>query len=304
MPVEPQQDVHPFLQQLFDHGLLIPSSVMGVYGRSGVFEDVIAGLDALFTTYRVSGTEIMRFPPILPREIIERSGYMKSFPQLLGSVHSFMGNYHQHKELLQNIELDHDWSHHLSSASIALTPASCYPVYAIVAGTLPAGGRLVDASSYCFRHEPSSDPARMLSFRQREYVCIAEEEIVKDWHADWLTRGQEFLCSLGIEFLLAPANDPFFGPGGRFLAASQKEQNLKFEFLAAIGTDKPIRAIMSVNHHQSHFAQMFGILTVDGEVAHTACAGFGMERVALALFHAHGFDVTQWSAEVRGRLWP
>ena len=43
--------------------------------------------------------------------------------------------------------------------------------------------------------------------------------------------------------------------------------------------------------------------TADGEVAHTACVGFGMERVALALFKHHGLDVKAWPAPVRKALW-
>jgi len=52
---------------------------------------------------------------------------------------------------------------------VALTPATCYPVYPVMAarGPLPEGGRVFDLQSYCFRHEPSEDPARMQMFRIR-----------------------------------------------------------------------------------------------------------------------------------------
>ena len=41
--------------------------------------------------------------------------------------------------------------------------------------------------------------------------------------------------------------------------------------------------------------------TADGEVAHTACVGFGMERIALALFRTHGLDPERWPRRVRER---
>jgi seryl-tRNA synthetase len=304
MTVESQQYMNPFLEQLLQHGLLIASPTMGLYGRSGMLEDVIMRLEDLITTTgRVSGTEVMRFPPIISRETTEQSGYMKSFPQLLGSVHSFTGNHRQHAQLLADMENQHDWSNHLAPTDVVLTPAACYPVYGVVAGTLPEGGRHVDVQSYCFRHEPSIDPARMQAFRQREFVKIADPQTVQAWHSQWLTRGQEFLRSIGLDPILAPANDPFFGPGGRLLAASQQEQNLKFELLAPVGTEKPTTAIMSVNYHQDHFAHNFHIYTPDGNVAHTACVGFGLERIALALFRAHGLAVEEWPVKVRERLW-
>ena len=41
----------------------------------------------------------------------------------------------------------------------------------------------------------------------------------------------------------------------------------------------------------------------DGSVAHTACVGFGLERIALALFAHHGLDVKVWPELVRKTLW-
>lgn len=305
MMVESQQQVNSFLEQLLQHGLLISSPTMGVYGRSGVFEDIVIQLENVITAnYRTSMTEVMRFPPVISSETTRQSGYMKSFPQLLGVVHAFDGDHRQHRQLLKDMEDGHDWTHHLSTAGVVLTPAACYPVYGAVAGTLPEGGRLVDVSSYCFRHEPSSDPARMQSFRMREFVRIADPQTIQEWHGQWLTQGQAFLRSLGLEPVLAPANDPFFGPGGRLLAVSQQEQNLKYELLAPVGSEHPTTAVMSINYHQDHFGHDFHIFTAEESVAHTACVGFGLERITLALFRAHGFDIAAWPAEVRRKLWP
>ncbi|MGE5180912.1 MAG: hypothetical protein ACM31C_02565 [Acidobacteriota bacterium] len=41
-----------------------------------------------------------------------------------------------------------------------------------------------------------------------------------------------------------------------------------------------------------------------GELAHTACLGFGLERCVMALFQQHGFDPGAWPAAVRDQLWP
>lgn len=52
-----------FLDRLFDKGLLIDTGVDGLYGRSGQFEDVIAGFERLIGT--VGGgdkAEVIRFP--------------------------------------------------------------------------------------------------------------------------------------------------------------------------------------------------------------------------------------------------
>lgn len=295
-----------YLDDLIENGLLIPTGVDGLYGRSGLFEDVIERFNVLITRYGGNdGAEVMRFPPALNRREFEKSEYLKSFPQLAGTVHSFMGGDREHHELLGKVEAGQDWTEGQKATNVVMTPAACYSVYPTIAsrGTLPADGQLVDVFSYCFRHEPSLDPARMQLFRMREYVRIGTPEQVMEFRETWLERGRAMMESLQVPVDIDIANDPFFGRAGRMLSANQRDQELKFELLIPItSTEKPT-ACLSFNYHQDHFGLLWEIKTADGGVAHTACVGFGMERVALALFRHHGFNVEKWPASVRDLLW-
>ena len=79
-----------FLDRLFDAGLLVRTGVDGLYGRSGAFESVVEALDRLVSRLGgEDGAEVMRFPPGMSRSAFERSGYLKGFPHLAGTVHSF-----------------------------------------------------------------------------------------------------------------------------------------------------------------------------------------------------------------------
>jgi seryl-tRNA synthetase len=186
-----------------------------------------------------------------------------------------------------------------------MTPAACYPLYPAIAkrGPLPGDGLIFDLQSYCFRHEPSVDPARMQLFRMREYVRAGTPEQVMAFRQNWLKRGEEMIRSLGLPLAVDVANDPFFGRTGRIMASGQREQGLKFELLVPIDNAGSPTACLSFNYHQDHFGKTWGIQTAEGAVAHTACVGFGLERVALALFKHHGLDVEGWPAEVRKVLW-
>ena len=42
--------------------------------------------------------------------------------------------------------------------------------------------------------------------------------------------------------------------------------------------------------------------TADGDVAHSACVGFGMERIALAMLRTHGMDPSRWPSAVKARM--
>ncbi|KVC64414.1 hypothetical protein WI72_08250 [Burkholderia ubonensis] len=298
--------VNPLRDALIDAGLLIATGVQGLFGRSERFERVVEALDAFVTRIGADQqAEVLRFPPAMSRVEFERSEYMKSFPQLAGTVHAFCGGEHEQQRVLQCLERGDDWTGSQKPTYVVMTPAACYPVYPVVAraGALPADGRLVDVFSYCFRHEPSLDPTRMQLFRMREYVRIGTPEQIVAFRRTWMERGTRMIDALRLPNAIDLANDPFFGRGGRIVANSQREQSLKFELLVPIEHDGRQTACLSFNYHMDHFGLLWGIRTATGDVAHTGCVGFGLERLTLALFRHHGFDLDAWPRDVRDVLW-
>lgn len=293
------------LDSLLHKGILIETGVDGLYGRSGVFEQIIDGFDRMISRNGADQmAEVMRFPPGMNRALFEKSGYLKSFPQLAGTVHSFDGNDKDHADLIDRLGRGEDWTGKQAATDVVLTPAACYPVYPTIAkrGVLPKDGVILDVQSYCFRHEPSKEPTRQQMFRMREYVRIGTPDEVVSFRQKWLERGQEMIRSLELPLNVDVANDPFFGRAGRVMASSQRDLGLKFELLVPVNSEENPTACLSFNYHQDHFGSTWGLKTADGETAHTACVGFGMERVTIALFKHHGLDVAAWPKAVRHAL--
>jgi seryl-tRNA synthetase len=85
------------------------------------------------------------------------------------------------------------------------------------------------------------------------------------------------------------------------LAANQREQELKYELVVPISSEANPTAVLSFNYHQDLFGGLYGI-SIEQSTAHTGCVGFGMERVALALFKAHGLDPESWPRAVKEAL--
>ncbi|MBC3918571.1 amino acid--[acyl-carrier-protein] ligase [Undibacterium sp. CY18W] len=291
-------------EDLVAAGHIIPVGVQGIFGRGPVFEDVLRRFDDYVSRVAVNdGAVKMSFPPCLDRKVLERSEYLDSFPQLAGTIFSFTGTEAQHKELIENVHEGRPWTHLQTMTAVCLTPAACYPVYPSFTGTIPAEGRLVDMQNWVFRNEPSPEPTRMQSFRVREFVRVGTPEMVVAWRDIWLQRGLDILKSLGLPAHSDVASDPFFGRGGRMLAANQREQQLKFEVLVPVISEAKPTAVCSFNYHQDHFGKLFEIYQQNGELAHTACLGFGLERIVMALFKTHGMQPENWPQATRDILW-
>ena len=284
--------------------LFRPSGVEGLHARTALFERVVEGLQNLITRHRETGVEVLRFPPVMSRRHLEKSGYLHSFPHLLGAVCCLHGDEARIRAAVDRPAKDGGWVASLSATDLVLAPAACYPVYPLAAerGALPKIGATFDVACDCFRHEPSRNLDRMQSFRMREYVFIGAPEQVVEFRARWIERAQGIAQQLGLTHRLAGASDPFFGRVGKIMAVSQMEQALKLELLIPVRSAEDPTACMSFNCHRDHFGATWGLRTADGAVAHTGCVAFGIDRLALALFVQHGREPTKWPRSVREAL--
>jgi len=284
--------------------LFRPMGADGVYARTALYERVVEGLSSLISRQRDPSAEILRFPPVMSRRQVEKSGYLKSFPHLLGCVSCLHGSDQDVRAALDRFEAGGDWTTALGPADLVLAPAACYPVYPMVAerGPVPVGGLIFDVACDCFRHEPSKNLDRLQSFRMREYVCIGAPATIDAFREGWIVRARELAERLGLAYHVDQASDPFFGRVGKIMAINQIEQSLKFELLIPVRSAEQPTACMSFNCHRDHFGEVWGIRTEDGDVAHTGCVAFGIDRLALALFATHGTNLAAWPAGARQAL--
>ena len=284
--------------------LFTPMNVDGVYGRTGAYEDVVEGLHRYITSLRPKGAEVFRFPPVVSRALIEKSGYLKSFPHLLGCVCSLGEDPKTVNGAVAAFQAGGDWTASTQSTELVLSPAACYPLYPLAAarGPIGAGGLLFDVASDCFRREPSKEIDRFQSFRMREFVAIGKPEDISAFRDAWMARAPEIAGDLGLAHAIDAANDPFFGREGQMVGRFQLANALKFEMLVPVRSSEKPTACMSFNCHRDHFGLTWNMNTSDGEAAHTACVAFGMDRLAVALFARHGVETANWPQAVRAKL--
>jgi seryl-tRNA synthetase len=284
--------------------LFQPLGVEGVYARTALYALVMARLAEFVTREREERAEVLRFPPVMSRRQLEKSGYLKSFPNLLGCVCALHGSEAAIRSAADRYESGDDWTTSLGASDLVLSPAACYPLYPLVAsrGRIPTGGLIFDVAADCFRREPSRSLDRLQSFHMREFVRIGPPEDITAFRDGWMTRARQLAEELALPYSIEVANDPFFGRVGQIMAVSQIQQALKFELLIPYHAKARPTACMSFNCHREHFGQVWGLQDSRGQLAHTGCVAFGLDRLVVALFANHGVDLARWPASTRRAL--
>jgi hypothetical protein len=135
-----------------------------------------------------------------------------------------------------------------------------------------------------------------------EYVYVGEPAAALAHRDYWVEVAAATLGELGLDVTAEPANDPFFGRAGQLLAGLQLKEARKIELVSLLPGYPSSTALASGNSHQDHFGADFGIESADGQVAHSSCFGFGLDRIAIALLASHGLKLSAWPDGVRSKL--
>jgi hypothetical protein len=266
--------------RLITAGWAALSRARGTLAWTPAFERAVADLQAALSDNDAPGP--VWYPPVMPFADAERAGYAESFLNLIGVVHALPD------------QVPGGATAPFAQTDAVLIPAMCYHVYPSLAGQGITGSAAFDLAGYCYRHERSDEPGRLRSYRVRERVFIAAADAALAWRDEQLRRACARLRELGLPVQAETAADPFFGHGERLMRSAQLEQELKFELVGKVYDGDPGTALASVNYHKDHFGAAFDISVVGQGTAHSACLGFGLERVVLALILEHGDNRQNW----------
>lgn len=257
----------------------------GQASLSGDLLRLAGAADAAFLQLAgVWGAEAERHPSTLPASVLNKTGYLRSFPHQATFAVGF------DPDALSGFAADpaQDPRPFLGAATEILTPAACYHLYPAHAGEALAEPLYLTTLNTCYRRETVYVPLRrQWSFTMREIVCLGTAEETARFARKTITAVSRLLELAGLKAGWEHATDPFFQPEQNPAFLLQKLSPVKRE---AIYGDL---AIASANLHHEHFGEAFGI-TRAGEDAHTACVAFGLERWLFAILDTHGENPRSW----------
>jgi seryl-tRNA synthetase len=256
--------------------LTVATPAPGVQLTTDVFEAAVARLRASINEMFAEATRSFWVPPVIEMGVLSRTGYPKSFPHLLGEVANNAAG-----------------SKLGIPTGLALTSAACHHAYPLISDSIVDTPFCVAVEGTCFRNESSYEQGRLRSFRMREFVLVDHPDACLLWQEESLRRIRTWCEGLGLDVTVNIANDPFFGPGSRLMRESQRAQQLKWEVHAPVD-EQQSQAIASCNYHKDHFSATFRFEGAGGKPVHSACTGFGLERIVMAMVNRHGDDVSAW----------
>jgi seryl-tRNA synthetase len=243
-------------------------------------------------------------PALLDPDVLVRCGYFSSFPHSVSFVSHLVEDFDA-IEAFRVANTDSDVlqvpdANAMTCSDAVLRPAVCLPVYRELEGTsLPAGGLAITTAGRCFRYESGNMEGiqRLWDFSMREIVFVGSARDVENQRTRIVDAVISLMEEWDLGFRLVSGSDPFFATVRGTKALWQRTRALKYEMLVDIGTGAI--AAGSINFAGSLFGDAFHIQTHEGEIATTACVGFGLERLVLALFSQHGFEPARWPRAMR-----
>lgn len=295
------EDPHP---ALLSRGALIPFG-SGRFGWGPELYSLIEAIDRSVLAYsELFYARPYAFPALVGAGDLARAGYLRSFPQHvtlalhlredLEAIRRF-ARAQWTGEKLECLPQD------LSDVRSILAPTVCVHAYAMWAESTQPKPMTLTARGHCFRYESSNLTGleRLWDFSMREIVFLGPPEWVVEQRDKMVETCTQLLKGLTLSFEIRNANDAFFLDDFSTQTAFQNAFDLKFEMLAQLPYQKSELAVGSINYHRDHFARSFGIADGQGRPLHSACVGFGLERLALAVLSQCGTDPQGWPESLR-----
>ncbi len=305
----------PAARDVFDDLLLQGAAVEAGEGQITLGEPVLSLMDHLDARIREMavrefGAREFRYPTLIPTSVMRRCGYFQSFPQLMMFVSRLHGDVDAYRGFLHDVAGAGDLTGALRTYSAGfdhcLPPTMCFHTYHQLADSaLATPSCTITARGKSFRFESRYRRSleRLWDFTIREIVFLGPREHVLASRRRLMELTWELMDALDLGGRCEVANDPFFIDGNTAERVwSQRLLELKYELRSPLDESRDV-AVCSFNFHDRFFGEAFAIDTADGR-AHTACAGFGLERLAYAFLCRHGLDPGRWPPDVRRAVTP
>jgi len=278
----------------------------GVFVLRGDLLRVVNGLDHHFRAFALAlGAEEQSYPTTVPLASMIANGYLANFPHhalLVSRVHAELPELARISAAEQVPDI---LTNDLVSAGQVLAPTVCYHCFEALRGSdIDVTGSLFTATARCHRHEGTTTAglARLQTFTMREIIFFDGPAEVVERKQQLLDEAEHLFIRWEVGFEIVTATDPFFAVHSENKRAFQSLQELKHELRLKLPFDDSTLACASFNNHKNTLVTPYRISARDEGTLASGCSGYGLERMAFALFAQFGLDLACWPDSLRSDL--
>ena len=259
------------------------------------------------------GAEDNHYPVMLPNALLAEMGYFGHFPQHVTFCCHFPDSLPvleavaaEAKEPADAETLARQFADRLVPPGHVLTPGVCLPCYAQQRDLVlvPGAVRTLTMQNHVFRYEANNfrPLARGWDFTVRDIVFFGSNADLIRKRAEVMERIFAFCEELDLDVTLELANDPFFLDASRDKAIYQRMGEVKYELLFRLPHRDASLAAASFNLHRDFYTSLYNVRHANGDLAESACMGFGFERWLYGFVCQKGLDPAHWPARVTDAL--
>lgn len=271
----------------------------GIFTFQGEFLRLWSGLDEFFRTYALSlGAIEQAYPPTVLAKSMMRNGYLSGFPHhalLVAGVGRTPDRVARFVDACKAVEpIDSDT---LAMPEQVLAPTVCYRCFEALGGErLQSPHTIFTGTAHCNRNEGFIEDslARLQSFMMREIIFIGTNSDVDRIRYRIIQHAQDCVREWGLTARLATASDPFFATTEQSKRGYQSLMQLKYEMQFNIPFSDRWISCMSFNNHQQTLVSAYDIVGPNAEDTGSGCVGYGLERLAFAIYSQYGTDAAKW----------
>jgi seryl-tRNA synthetase len=255
----------------------------GLVGLRGKLLALFRMLEGRFRAMAADfGAAENHYPVMVPNEVLAEVGYFGHFPQHVTFCSHLPGDL----PVLQAVAGEAKASgtaprvaSRLAEPGHVLTPAVCLPCYRQHRGAVIDGVRTLTMQNHVFRYEGTTfvPLQRGWDFTVRDIVFFGSGEELSRLRNEVMDRTIALCAELGLHVTIELANDPFFLDTSRDKAVYQRMGEVKYELLFPLHDGRALAA-SSFNLHRDFYTSVYDIRLPNGELAESACMGFGIER--------------------------
>jgi seryl-tRNA synthetase len=251
------------------------------------------------------------YPVMVPSELLAEVGYFDHFPQHITFCSHLPGSLPVLEAVSRDAKvgpghLPEKLESRLAEPRHVLAPAVCLPCYRQQRGTVLADGevRTLTMQNHVFRYEGTNfrPLQRGWDFTVRDIVFFGSYEELGRLRTEVMERALALCRELDLEVTIELANDPFFLDSSRDKAIYQRMGEVKYELLFPLPQRQEGLAASSFNLHRDFYTSVYDIRRADGELAESACMGFGHERWLYGFLTQKGLDRAGWPSVVQAEL--